>query len=137
MDLGLTPEQQTVQQEARRFLAAEITRERRLEWDRAPAGYDPAFWRAVSDLGWLGYGLPVAHGGQGASLLDLGLLVEEWGRAVAPFGLLAALGTPAQRRAWLPAVARGEKIVTLAVGEAEAEAEPAALRTVLTRRGGR
>src|SRR5579883_1699444 len=135
MDLGLTPEQQTVQQEARRFLAAEITRERRLEWDRSPTGYDPAFWRAVSELGWLGYGLPAAHGGQGASLLDVGLLVEEWGRAAAPFGLfaalsgglaLAALGTPAQRRAWLPAVARGEKIVTLAVSEAEVEAEPAA-----------
>src|SRR5579885_3504294 len=146
MDLGLTPEQQTVQQEARRFLAAEITRERRLEWDRSPTGYDPAFWRAVSELGWLGYGLPAAHGGQGASLLDVGLLVEEWGRAAAPFGLfaalsgglaLAALGTPAQRRAWLPAVARGEKIVTLAVSEAEVEAEPAALRTALTRRGGR
>src|SRR5579885_2377605 len=131
MDLGLTPEQQTVQQEARRFLAAEITRERRLEWDRSPTGYDPAFWRAVSELGWLGYGLPAAHGGQGASLLDVGLLVEEWGRAAAPFG------TPAQRRAWLPAVARGEKIVTLAVSEAEVEAEPAALRTALTRRGGR
>src|SRR5579885_959644 len=146
MDLGLTPEQQTVQQEARRFLAAEITRERRLEWDRSPTGYDPAFWRAVSELGWLGYGLPAAHGGQGASRLDVGLLVEEWGRAAAPFGLfaalsgglaLAALGTPAQRRAWLPAVARGEKIVTLAVSEAEVEAEPAALRTALTRRGGR
>jgi alkylation response protein AidB-like acyl-CoA dehydrogenase len=146
MDLGLTPEQQTVQQEARRFLAAEITRERRLEWDRSPAGCDAAFWRAVADLGWLGYGLPAAHGGAGASLLDVGLLVEEWGRAVAPFGLFAALagglalsslGTPAQRRAWLPAIARGEKIVTLAVGEAEAAAEPSALRTVLTRRGGR
>src|SRR5499427_659885 len=113
MHLSPTDEQQAVQQEARRFLVAEIDRERRVAWDATPEGYDPAFWQAVARLGWLGYGLPAAHGGQGASLLDVGLLVEELGRAAAPFGVFAAivgglavaeLGTPRQKRAWLPAV---------------------------------
>src|SRR5436309_14265930 len=131
MQLAPTEEQQAVQQEARRFLAAEIDRERRVAWDATREGYDPAFWQAVARLGWLGYGLPAAHGGQAASLLDLGLLVEELGRAAAPFGVfaqiagglgLAALGTPAQKRAWLPAIARGEKLVTLAVAEEGASA---------------
>src|SRR5205085_2505561 len=81
MWLAPTEEQHAVQQEARRFLAAELSRERRLAWDRTEEGYDPEFWRAVAGLGWLGYGLPAAYGGQGASLLDLGLLVEELGRA--------------------------------------------------------
>jgi len=142
MWLAPTEEQQAVQQEARRFLAAELVRERRLAWDRTAEGYDPEFWRAVAGLGWLGYGLPAAYGGQGASLLDLGLLVEELGRAVAPLGVfaaiagglaLAALGSPRQKRAWLPAVARGERLVTLAVAEAQATANPAAFTTVVRR----
>ncbi|MCW5893120.1 MAG: acyl-CoA/acyl-ACP dehydrogenase [bacterium] len=144
MHLAPTDEQQAVAHEARRFLDAELTRERRLEWDALPAGYDPAFWRAVAELGWLGFALPEKSGGQGASLLDLGLLVEECGRAVAPLALFAAwtgglalqaLGTPAQKKAWLPAIARGERQVALAVSERGAALEPSAMTTTVTRRG--
>ena len=144
MDLAASEEQQAVQQEARRFLSAEVTRDRRLAWDRTAEGHDPAFWQAFARLGWLGYGLPEAYGGQGASLLDLGLLVEELGRAVAPFGIfaaisgglaIAALGSATQKREWLPAIARGEKQVTLAVAEEHASRAPAAFATVVRRRG--
>jgi alkylation response protein AidB-like acyl-CoA dehydrogenase len=139
MDLAPTEEQQAVQQEARRFLAAEIA------WDATAEGHDPAFWQAVSRLGWLGWGVPAAHGGHGASLLDVGLLVEELGRAAAPLGVfagiagglaLAALGTPRQKREWLPAIARGEKLVALAVAEERAVRAPAAFATRVTRRRG-
>src|SRR5436309_11687466 len=144
MQLGPSEAQQAIQQEARRFLATEISRERRLAWDGMPEGHDSTFWQAVAGLGWFGYGIPEAHGGQGASLLDLGLLVEECGRAVAPFGIfaaiagalgLAALGAPAQKREWLPGVASGEKVVTLAVAEAGASQNPAAFTTTVRRRG--
>jgi alkylation response protein AidB-like acyl-CoA dehydrogenase len=142
--LAPSAEQEAIRQEARRFLGAEITRERRRAWDESPEGHDPAFWAAVARLGWLGYGLPAAYGGQAASLPDLGLLVEECGRAAAPFGVfaalaggmaMAALGTPAQKRAWLPAIGRGEKSVTLAVAEESATTEPGAFTTTLRRRG--
>ena len=144
MHLAPTPEQQVVPEQARKFLATEITRERRLEWDKTATGYDPVFWKAVSDLGWLGYAIPESLGGQGAGLLDLGLLVEECGRAVAPFGIFASfcgslalerLGSAAQRRQWLPKVACGETLVALAVGERDAVLDPAAFRTVARRRG--
>ena len=144
MQLRPSEEQEAIREAARRFLAGEITRERRLAWDRTDEGHDPAFWEAVARLGWFGYGLPATHGGQGASLLDLGLLIEELGRAAVPLGVfaamagglgLAALGTPAQKRAWLPAVASGERLVTLAVAEERASANPAAFVTVLRRRG--
>lgn len=142
MDLALGDAQIAIQQEARRFLAAEITRERRLAWDRTPDGYDAAFWHAVRELGWLGFALPETMGGQGASLADLGVLIEECGHAAAPLGIFAvmagglaldALGTEAQRRAWLPAVARGERQVAVAVAERDAVLQPAALATMLTR----
>src|SRR5262249_11172192 len=144
MHLTTTADQAAIQREARRFLTSEITRERRLAWDQHPAGHDAEFWQAVARLGWFGYGLPPAYGGAGASLLDLGLLLEECGRAVAPFGIfaaiagalgLAALGTPGQKREWLPAVARGEKLVTLAVVEADAGRNPAAFTTTVRKRG--
>jgi alkylation response protein AidB-like acyl-CoA dehydrogenase len=144
MHLAPTDEQQAIQQGARRFLATEITRERRLEWDRLAEGHDSTFWRAVAGLGWFGFALPESMGGQGASLVDLGLLLEECGRAVAPLGVFAAiagglaldaLGTDAQRREWLPAIARGTRAVTLAVAERAAALEPSALETTLTRRG--
>ena len=51
MQLAPTEEQQAVQQEARRFLAAEIVRERRIAWDATAEGYDPPFWQAVARLG--------------------------------------------------------------------------------------
>src|SRR5436190_6864061 len=144
MQLGPSEAQQAIQQEARRFLGTEISRERRLAWDGMAEGHDSTFWQAVAGLGWFGYGIPEAHGGQGASLLDLGLLVEECGRAVAPFGIfaaiagalgLAALGTPAQKRAWLPGLACGEKLLMLAIVEEHAAENPGAFVTALRRRG--
>jgi alkylation response protein AidB-like acyl-CoA dehydrogenase len=143
MDLGTSEDQQAIQHAARRFLSGEIDRERRRRWDETPAGYDPVFRDAVARLGWFGYGLPREYGGEGASLLELGLLVEECGRAAAPLGIfatiagglgLAALGTAAQKRAWLPAIARGEKRVALAVAEATAS-DPAAFTTTVKKRG--
>ncbi|MFN8543874.1 MAG: acyl-CoA dehydrogenase family protein [Candidatus Binatia bacterium] len=144
MHLAPTPEQREIQDGARRFLAEQLTRERRSAWDATAEGCDAEFWRAVAGLGWLGYGLPRAVGGQGASLLDVGLLLEEVGRAVGPMSIfaaitgglaLAALGSAAQRTQWLPGVAAGETLVTLAIAEREAALVPTAFTTTVKRRG--
>lgn len=146
MDLAPTPEQQAVREQARRLLASELTRERRLAWDASPEGYDPAFWSVVAGAGWFGFAVPERYGGQGASLLDLGLLLEETGRAAAPLAVFAAitgslalieLGTEAQRAEWLPRIARGQAQLALAVAEADAVSSPAALRTTVVRQGDR
>jgi alkylation response protein AidB-like acyl-CoA dehydrogenase len=90
MNLAPTPEQQELQASARRFLEKEITRERLLAWDKTAEGYDAAFWRAVVDLGWLSFSLPEPAGG-GADLLDMALILEECGRALAPAAIHAAV----------------------------------------------
>lgn len=137
MDLKASAEQQELQASARRFLEKEVTRERLLAWDRTPEGYDAPFWRAVAELGWLGFSLPERVGGGGASLLDAALLVEECGRALAPAAIvsamvgaraLAALGGAAAERE-LPRLARGERQAALAVAEAEVERDFALFRT--------
>jgi alkylation response protein AidB-like acyl-CoA dehydrogenase len=89
-------------------------------------------------MGWLGYGIPERDGGQGAGILELGLLMEECGRAAAPLAIfsvvlgglvVAALGNPRQRREWLPAVCAGERQIALAVAEADAERNPRVFNT--------
>lgn len=146
MDLRPTDEQRAVMDAARRLLAKELTRERRVALDETPAGFDGQLWNAVADAGWLGFALPPRHGGHGASLLDLGLVLEECGRAAAPAAVftaiagglaLDALGTPAQKTEWLPRVVTGEAIVAIAVAEEKAEEDPTAFATTIRRRGKR
>jgi len=91
MNLAVTPAEQELQASARRFLEKEIGRERLLAWDKTPLGYDAEFWRAVGDLGWLRFTLPESLGGQGGSLLDAALILEECGRAAAPAAVHAAV----------------------------------------------
>jgi len=125
LELNPTPEERELQDGARRFLGKEITRERLLAWDRTAEGYDPSFWRAVSELGWIGFSLPESLGGGGAPLLDLALLLEECGRAIAPSAIHSAIvGARAiallggdRARALVPSLAKGERQVTLALYE--------------------
>ena len=127
MNLAPTAEQQEVQASARRFLEKEITRERLLAWDKTPEGYDSAFWRAVGDFGWLRFSLPEALGGQGASLLDAALILEECGRAAAP----AAIHSVIVGARALAAVAKRacEGQVALAFSERDARRDLSRLRT--------
>jgi alkylation response protein AidB-like acyl-CoA dehydrogenase len=143
-DFGLREEHALLRDEARRFLAERcpVAEVRRLADD--PLGHDPLFWKEMARLGWLGLAVPEAHGGAGFGALHLALLLEEMGRALLPSPYLgctlAALalreaGDRAQQERWLPAIASGETVASLAVCEpslswepdaVEARAEPAA-----------
>jgi acyl-CoA dehydrogenase len=88
-------------------------------------GEDPADWKQLADLGWLGLVVPEKHGGAGLGAVHLAVLLEETGRRLLPAPLLsstlAALalaldGSEAQRARWLPALASGESRLVLATG---------------------
>ncbi|MEU7814047.1 acyl-CoA dehydrogenase family protein, partial [Pseudonocardia sp. NPDC049154] len=93
-----------------------------------PAAVDPELWARIGGLGLLGLTVPAAHGGAGATDVELGIAVEELGAALAcgPFfshavlaaGLLAAGTEDAAVDRWLPAVAAGTLRATAAVAEA-------------------
>ena len=93
----------------------------------APAeGYDAATWRAVGEMGWAGIVVPEGYGGSAFGYLSLGLVVEQLGRNLAASPLAAtaaaataiALGSSAEaKRDWLPRIAAGEVVATLAVNE--------------------
>jgi alkylation response protein AidB-like acyl-CoA dehydrogenase len=91
-------------------------------------GYDPAVWQQMArELGLQGLALPEQHGGQGAGWTELGIVLEEMGRALvcAPFfstvvlaatTLLEAADDEAKKD-YLPGIADGSLIATVALTE--------------------
>lgn len=128
MDLELSPEQQMLRDAVRDLCAkyGDPDHLRALEDD--PVGYDPACWRELAAMDLVGLTLPVAHGGSGMTALESMVVFEELGRAIVPTpllvssviggGLLAAAGSHDQRQAWLPRLASGDAILSLAWHEA-------------------
>jgi alkylation response protein AidB-like acyl-CoA dehydrogenase len=124
MDLTLNPEQTLLTRTAREYLTRTCTPTTVRALEASPHGFDPVTWRALAEHGWLGTELSTTHGGSALTFLDTVLLAEEMGRVLlpAPFvattalaaPLLAALGTDAQRDRWLPAIAAGDAVATLA-----------------------
>jgi len=127
MDLTPTDEQQMLATSARAFVerVCPSTRVRAIAAD--PMGLDRDLWAAMASLGWAGLLVDEAHGGGDAGMVELALLCEALGRGPVPSPLivsttLAALpiawaGTDDQRARWLPALASGEAIGTLALVE--------------------
>jgi alkylation response protein AidB-like acyl-CoA dehydrogenase len=126
MDVLLTEEEKMVRDSAREFFEAECSTTLVREMETDAKGYPPALWRKAAELGWQGMSLPEKYGGQDLPLVYLGLIFAEAGRAMAPLPLhstvVAALtiakdGTEAQREAILPAVVRGDAVLTWAFTE--------------------
>ncbi|MDP9412864.1 MAG: acyl-CoA dehydrogenase [Pseudomonadota bacterium] len=100
---------------------------RKLRDSGSGTGYDPALFAAVAEMGWVGIIIPEAYGGSDFGYLSLGLVLEETGRTLvatplAASGLTAAAalvlgGSEDQKQRWLPRIASGELVVTLAVDE--------------------
>src|SRR5690606_6195993 len=96
--------------------------------------YDTVLWQACRDMGWTGIAIPEEFGGLGLSEVELCIVAEEIGRVTggAPFltssyGAAKALlnwGDNAQREAWLPALASGEKIGAVALFDGSGELQP-------------
>jgi alkylation response protein AidB-like acyl-CoA dehydrogenase len=107
-----------------------------------PLGFDPALWTTCAELGWTGLEIPEEHGGSGMSFRELAVVLDELGRALTPLPVLASvvLGTGAvlaagdaeQRATWLPALAAGERRLTVALGGTSGRYDPdaAGVRTV-------
>ena len=138
MDVLLTEEEKMVRDSAREFFEAECSTTLVREMETDPKGYPPALWRKAAELGWQGMALPEKYGGQDLPLVYLGLIFEEVGRALAPLPLhstvVAALtiardGTEAQREAILPAVVRGDAVLTWAFTEQDPRFLPETIHT--------
>jgi alkylation response protein AidB-like acyl-CoA dehydrogenase len=101
-------------------------------------GYDPAVWqRMASELGLHGLAIPEEYGGAGFSFVELGIVLEEMGRALlcAPFfasvvlaaELLKAIDDEQARKDYLPGIASGDTIATVALTEDDGEWAPSSV----------
>ena len=102
--------------------------------------YAADLWKGAAELGWLGAVIPEEHGGAGFGHLELCLIAEELGRALAPIPFSSSVylateavlqaGSDAQRSELLPALASGERIGTLALAEKPGTVSEGSIQTV-------
>jgi alkylation response protein AidB-like acyl-CoA dehydrogenase len=139
MDFAFTEEQEAIRALAAEILGAEMTQERLRAAEREPDWIDATLWKQLAEANLLGVAIPEAYGGMGMGPVELCVLLEQVGRAVAPGPWLATLvhgalplaefGTEAQKRAWLPRVAAGTARLAAALEDAgSAEGAPPATR---------
>lgn len=139
MDFTYSEEQQMMVDSLRRFVNAEYTFDRRRKTSREGCAFERAIWSSFAELGVLGLTIEAEYGGfsEGASSrlavqreLGRGLVLEPIvPSAVVAAAVLGQYGSDAQKRAWLPAIAAGEKIMTLAYLEPDSRYRPDTLQT--------
>jgi alkylation response protein AidB-like acyl-CoA dehydrogenase len=127
MNFGFTEEQEIFRSEVRKFLDANASLEGVRRLMESPEGYSPKLWTEMARLGWLGLLVPEALGGAELGWVDLAVLLEECGRTLFPSPLLGSTlavlaikenGTPQQQKAWLPGIADGSHLFSVALLEA-------------------
>ncbi len=146
MNFGLSEEQELLQSSARDFLERECPPARVREIASDAAGLSGALESATAAMGWPGLLVPSSHGGLGLGALDVALVLAELGRSAAPGPFLFSsvlatwalvrAGDARQKRAWLPKLARGEAIATIAWQEEEGRFDPPSI-ALRARKAGR
>lgn len=100
---------------------------------------DRALWREIGEMGWLSAAIPEAYGGLGLGHLSVCVLAEEMGRAIAPLPYSSSVymaaealllyGSEQQKHSYLPRLATGQAVGTLAFVETAGPSNPASFDT--------
>ena len=131
MDLGLDEQQEMLKNFARDFLEKECPESLVREMEEDDQGYSPDLWKKMAEQGWMGLTIPEDQGGAGMSLCELVVLLEEFGRALVPGPFISTVvlgavpimeaGTDEQKAQYLPKIAAGDVIMTMALTEPSAK----------------
>ena len=140
MNFDFSEDQKFLAEQARKYLSETCTTaEVRKVLDDEGMAFHEGIWKGVAEMGWLGASIPEAYGGLGLGMLEMCVLAEEMGRALAPvpfsstaYILTEALklaGSEAQKEAVLPKIAEGSVIGALASSEGPGAADLSKLST--------
>lgn len=139
MDPRLSEEQEMLSKSARDFLADKCPTSLVREMEEDEKGYPPQLWQEIAGLGWLGLVLPEKYGGADMTFLDLAVLLEEMGRVCFPGPFFSTvvlgglpildLGTEAQKEKYLPEIASGKAIFTMALTETDGKYKAPSIKT--------
>jgi hypothetical protein len=138
MNFDFSDDQKQLRDQARKFLAEKCSPKAvRVVLD-GKADYDRELWKGLAEMGFLGVAIPEEYGGAGAGHLELCVIAEEMGRALAPVPFsstvylaaeaLLLAGSDAQKQKWLPKIASGEAIGTLALFEGKGSLSPEGIK---------
>jgi alkylation response protein AidB-like acyl-CoA dehydrogenase len=137
VNFGFTEDQDRLRDEFRRFLDERFPMAEVRRVAETGPGYCPDLWQKMGELGWLGLTVPEAYGGSGLAWIDLVILLEETGRSLIPSPLIAhtlattailEAGSEEQKQRWLPDLALGRRIGSLAIVEEDDVYSSAAIR---------
>jgi alkylation response protein AidB-like acyl-CoA dehydrogenase len=138
MNFDFSDDQKQLRDTARKFLAEKCPPKAVRAVIDGKAPYDRDLWKGLAELGFLGVAIPEEYGGTGAGHLELCVIAEEMGRALAPVPFsstvylaaeaLLVAGSEAQKKKWLPLIASGEAIGTLALFEGKGNPSPQAIK---------
>ena len=142
MNFDFSDEQKQLRDEARKFLTEKCPPKAARAVLDGKAPYDRELWQGLAEMGFLGVAIPEAYGGAGAGHLELCVIAEEMGRALAPVPFsstvylaaeaLLLAGSDAQKQKWLPKIAKGEAIGTLALFEGKGNPSSQAIKLTAT-----
>jgi alkylation response protein AidB-like acyl-CoA dehydrogenase len=126
VNFDLSEEQEMLQETVRQFLDNECPANTLREIFDGDTGFDPGLWKGLAEMGLAGLHLPEEYGGAGLEILDLAVVAETLGYMAAPGPFLghalaglaiAEGGSDAQKKEWLPKLATGDAIGTVAFAE--------------------
>jgi len=143
MNFDFSDDQKFLKSEARKFLDANCGTARvRGVLDDDGKAYDAALWKSVAEQGWLGAAIPEQYGGLGLGHLELCVIAEELGRAVAPIPFASTVyflaeaimlaGDDEQKGELLPKIAAGEIVGAIATSEGPGPTTAATLKATVT-----
>jgi alkylation response protein AidB-like acyl-CoA dehydrogenase len=145
VDLTETDEQRLLRDTSARFINDTYAAKRRKMNASEPLGFNAAIWRQFADLGWLALPIAEDYGGLGGGAVEVGILMEAFGKGLVnePYlatvvlgaGLIAEAGSAAQKQALLPKVADGTLHLAFAHSERAARSDLAHVETIARRSG--
>ena len=145
MNFDFSDDQKMLRDQAHKFLSEKCTTKTVRKVFTSGDGHDKALWKQIAEMGWLGTAIPEEFGGLGLGYLELCVIAEELGRALAPVPFsstvylfaeaILAAGTDEQKKKYLPKIASGELIGTFARTEGAGAVTPKSIRT--TFKGGK
>ncbi|MDE2331439.1 MAG: acyl-CoA/acyl-ACP dehydrogenase [Bradyrhizobium sp.] len=142
MNFDFSDDQKQLRDEARKFLAGKCPPKAVRAVLDGKEDYDRGLWQDLAEMGFLGVAIPEEFGGAGAGHLELCVIAEEIGRSLAPVPFSSTVylaaeaillaGNDAQKRKWLPAIASGKAIGTLALFEGKGNPSPKGIRLTVS-----
>src|ERR1700729_327175 len=142
MNFDFSDDQKQLRDQARRYLTEKCPPKAVRAVLDGNAAYDRDLWKGLADMGFLGVAIPEEFGGAGAGHLELCVIAEEIGRSLAPVPFSSTVylaaeaillaGSDAQKQKWLPLIAAGEAIGTLALFEGKGNPSPQGIKLAVS-----